>query len=107
MELNDYQDAAWDFALYPNAGYNVEYATLGLTGEAGEIANKVKKIQRDNVDALAIQDDIEAELGDVLWYVAAVATEFGLSLRDIAEANLTKLEDRMMRDVISGSGDDR
>lgn len=107
MHLNEYQGKAWQFAQYPKKNNNPEYATLGLTGEAGEIANKVKKLQRDNLASNNIANDIAAELGDVLWYVAAVATEFGLNLDVIGQANLMKLESRKVRGVIRGSGDNR
>lgn len=107
MDMNDYQEKAWTFAQYPCRYINPEYPTLGLTGEAGEIANKVKKLQRDGVQMSELKDDIAAELGDVLWYAAALATEFGLSLDVIAQSNLLKLESRKARGVIGGSGDNR
>lgn len=107
VHLSEYQEEAWEFAMYPNAGLglNPEYPTLGLTGEAGEIANKVKKIQRDGMTWADIAKDIESELGDVLWYVAALAREFDLDLDLIAERNLQKLHSRRARDAIQGSGD--
>lgn len=107
MNLSDYQVRAWDFAMYPNKGYNLEYPTLGLTGEAGEIANKVKKVQRDDLLICDVADDLASELGDVLWYVAALATELGLDLDELAYDNLQKLNSRAMRGVIGGSGDNR
>jgi NTP pyrophosphatase (non-canonical NTP hydrolase) len=108
MNLSDYQVKAWGFAMYPGAGYNnLEYPTLGLTGEAGEIANKVKKVQRDNRLVSDVRDDLASELGDVLWYVAALATELGLDLDDLAYDNLQKLNSRAVRGVIGGSGDNR
>jgi NTP pyrophosphatase (non-canonical NTP hydrolase) len=109
MEITNYQRRAWEYAQYPQAGsgYNPEYPTLGLVGEAGEIANKVKKIQRDHLDHATVRESVAAELGDVLWYAAALATELGLSLDVIAQMNLTKREDRRARGVISGSGDNR
>ena len=83
--------------------------TLGLTGEAGEVAEKVKKIVRDQNMNLT-EDDKEAikmELGDVLWYLSAIAFYLSLDLGEIAEQNLKKLEDRKSRNLISGSGDNR
>lgn len=80
------------------------YSVLGLTGEAGELANKVKKTIRDgNVSV----DELAAELGDVLWYVSAVADNLGFKLEYIAETNLNKLRNRAERNAIKGSGDDR
>jgi NTP pyrophosphatase (non-canonical NTP hydrolase) len=82
---------------------------LGLAGEAGEVANKVKKIYRDNDGVLRPDkaDEISSELGDVLWYVAAIATDMGVNLQEIAEWNLEKLRDRKKRNVIKGEGDQR
>ena len=106
MELSDYQYKAYGFAIYPRE-INLAYPALGLAGEAGEVANKIKKVYRDNTTGHEIRHEIAKELGDVLWYVAAVATEFGLELDSIAQANLDKLESRRDRGVIGGSGDDR
>ncbi len=109
MDLRTYQERSRQTALYPQVGSNPIYPTLGLCGEAGEVADKVKKVLRDRdgrFDA-AIRDDLRLELGDVLWYVAQLATELDLDLEDIAEANLAKLASRAARNVISGSGDRR
>ena len=96
-------------ARYPQAGSNPIYPTLGLCGEAGEVADKVKKVLRDHQGAFddAMVDDLRLELGDVLWYVAQLATELELDLAEIAEANLAKLASRAARNVIAGSGDRR
>jgi NTP pyrophosphatase (non-canonical NTP hydrolase) len=105
----EYQEKAKETAIYPNLGKNPYYPTLGLVGEAGEIANKVKKIMRDKngvVDS-ETKEDIKKELGDVLWYVSAVASEFQLSMSDIAFANYEKLKKRMEDGKIKGSGDNR
>lgn len=109
MDFQTYQTTSRQTAKYPNTGQNFVYPTLGLAGEAGEVAEKVKKIIRDAegvVDESA-REDLKKELGDVLWYVAQVATEFGLNLDEIASANIAKLQSRMQRGKISGSGDDR
>ena len=96
MDFKEYQDAASKTALYPRRLDNLEYPTLGLTGEAGEVANIVKKIQRDNGGE--INDEIRAklqdELGDVLWYISACADELGITLEQIAEYNVGKLAKR-------------
>lgn len=96
MNFKDYQSAASKTALYPNRMSNIEYPTLGLAGEAGEVANIVKKIQRD--DAGVLTDEVRAklkdELGDVLWYISACADELGLTLEEIAEYNVGKLAKR-------------
>jgi len=109
MELCDYQGLSRRTATYPGAGENIVYPTLGLAGEAGEVAEKVKKLIRDDGGELTDERRaaLASELGDVLWYVAQVATEADLQLEDIAAANLDKLLSRQARGVLSGSGDDR
>ena len=109
MEFNEYQKKSRQTAIYPQAGKNFIYPTLGLTGESGEVAEKIKKVIRDKegiVDGETRQA-VEKELGDVLWYVAQLATELNLSLNKIAEINLAKLVSRMKRGKIKGSGDNR
>lgn len=109
MRLSDYQERSRATAVYPDAGDNLLYPTLGLCGEAGEVAEKVKKMVRD--DGGVLSDERRAalskELGDVLWYVAQLATEAELDLDAIAQDNLDKLLSRQRRSVLQGSGDDR
>ena len=111
MTFNNYQTNASRTAFYPRVFKNqgLYYTALGLVGEAGEIANKVKKIMRDNNGKLEEinKADIFDELGDVLWYCASLADELGVNLEDVAKVNLIKLEDRMNRGKISGNGDKR
>ena len=85
------------------------HLVLGLVGEAGEIAEKVKKLVRDKNSDLAQldRDDMAAELGDVLWYSAVLASFLELSLNDVAQRNVDKLADRQRRSVLGGSGDNR
>lgn len=96
MNFDEYQDAASVTALYPNRLSNLEYPTLGLAGEAGEVANIVKKIQRDFGGEITDETraKLKDELGDVLWYISACADELGLSLEEIAEFNVEKLAKR-------------
>lgn len=96
MNFEDYQSAASKTALYPRRMSNVEYPTLGLAGEAGEVANIVKKIQRDHAGVLTDETraKLKDELGDVLWYISACADELGLTLTEIAEFNIQKLAKR-------------
>lgn len=103
-----YQASSKAFAIYP-AQTAVEYVTLGLASEAGEVAGKVKKVLRDKQGDFTAEDveAIGAELGDVLWYIAQLATELGLGLDEIATANIEKLQDRQQRQVLQGSGDKR
>ena len=96
MTFDEYQAEAGKTAIYPYRGHNIEYPTLGLCGEAGEIANKVKKIQRDNNGVLTNEKrfKIADEIGDVLWYLSALADEIDISLDAIADCNITKLKER-------------
>ena len=96
MKFEEYQSAAGQTALYPRRHSNLEYPTLGLAGEAGEVANIVKKIQRDHGGILndETRAKLKDELGDVLWYISACADELGLTLTEIAEYNIGKLAKR-------------
>lgn len=111
LSMNEYQKGASRTARYPGAGgtNGLVYTTLGLAGEAGELANKVKKVLRDNDGNLngPMRLALAEELGDCLWYVAMLASELEFTLDDIAEANLDKLASRAERGVIKGSGDQR
>ena len=109
MDFNIYQKNARLTAQYPNLGSNYIYPTLGLVGEAGEVAEKVKKVIRDKKGVFDDESKkgLKKELGDVLWYVSNLCTEFNFSLDDIALQNLEKLKLRAAKGKISGSGDDR
>ena len=109
MECDDYQRAAMRTARDKEARDEFMHLVLGLVGETGEIAEKVKKLVRDKNSDLAQLDldDMAAELGDVLWYTAVLAEFLGLSLNDVAQRNVDKLADRQRRAVLGGSGDNR
>jgi NTP pyrophosphatase (non-canonical NTP hydrolase) len=109
MKFNEYQEKAKEMAIYPAQGTNFSYPALGLVGEAGEVAEKVKKIIRDQDGVITKfnQVEIAKELGDVLWYIAILADEMGVTLDKVAEGNLEKLNSRKKRGVLSGSGDNR
>ena len=109
MDFKTYQKQARLTAQYPNLGSNNIYPTLGLVGEAGEVAEKVKKVIRDKNGIFDYESKIgiKKELGDVLWYISNLCTEFNFSLEDIALQNLEKLKKRAAKGQISGSGDDR
>ena len=109
MELNHYQRESRKTALYPHLGSNAIYPTLGLVGEAGEVADKIKKILRDKEGIFDkdSKDAIKLELGDVLWYLSQLAIELGFELDDVANSNLQKLNSRKFRGKIQGSGDNR
>ncbi|HSH04322.1 MAG TPA: nucleoside triphosphate pyrophosphohydrolase family protein [Anaerolineae bacterium] len=107
--LNNYQKQSRKTWQLVHTDHPIVYPTLGLVNEAGELAGKVKKIFRDKDGHIsdADRDALKHELGDVLWYLAQIATELDLTLDEIATANLTKLFDRLDRGVISGDGDHR
>lgn len=109
--FSNYQRQTATTAIYPGAGEygGLSYVTLGLVGEAGEIANKVKKVARDMDGVVndSVRLAIRAELGDVLWYLSQLATEVGYDLSEIADANLHKLAARKAAGTLQGSGDYR
>lgn len=109
MTFQEYQSASRTTAIYPELGNNFIYPTLGLAGEAGEVAEKIKKVIRDKqgvVDA-ATRVELEKELGDVLWYLAQLSSELGLQLEDVAKNNIAKLQSRQQRHQLQGDGDNR
>lgn len=108
-DLNSYQQFALTTAIYPDRGNNLIYPTLGLVGEAGEVAEKVKKVIRDDGGVLneTNKAKIALELSDVCWYMATLASELGISLSEIFNMNVEKLSSRKERGTLSGSGDDR
>ncbi|HEX6270680.1 MAG TPA: nucleoside triphosphate pyrophosphohydrolase family protein [Anaerolineales bacterium] len=109
MNFNEYQTKSRKTAGYPAIGHSVIYPTLGLVNEAGEVAGKIKKVFRDKDGQISeeTREALKAELGDVLWYLAQVATELDVSLNEIAEHNIAKLYDRLDRGKIRGEGDTR
>lgn len=108
-DFNDYQVQARSTAIYPDLGSNLWYPTLGLSGEAGEVAEKVKKVYRDSAGIVSpdARLAIVKELGDVLWYVSNVASEVNVRLGTIARVNITKLLERESSGKLHGSGDNR
>jgi NTP pyrophosphatase (non-canonical NTP hydrolase) len=109
MEFNEYQKETRKYAIYPEIGNNFSYPTIGLAGETGEVAEKVKKIIRDKNGVVDEQskNDVKKELGDVLWYLSQIASEFELSLEDVAKGNLEKIQSRKERNTMHGDGDNR
>lgn len=111
MELNAYQDAACETAIYPDrhSFRGIIYCALKLNGEAGEFADKVGKIIRDDASEMSLEKHkaLLLELGDILWYVTLAAGELGVTLETIANKNLDKLRSRKERGTLQGSGDGR
>jgi NTP pyrophosphatase (non-canonical NTP hydrolase) len=128
--FNQYQENAEETAIYPGKGWfqstpnaysedlrrnvanphdmiGLSYLAMGLSGEAGEVAGKIKKALRDGHDRRTVIEGVGAELGDVIWYISEIATELGLSLEEVAVGNMEKLADRKQRGVLQGSGDER
>ncbi|MDD5463702.1 MAG: nucleoside triphosphate pyrophosphohydrolase family protein [Candidatus Moranbacteria bacterium] len=109
MEFNEYQKETRKHAIYPGLGNNFSFPTIGLAGETGEVAEKIKKIIRDKdgvVDDIS-RIEVKKELGDVLWYLSQIASEFELSLDDVANHNIEKIRSRSERNVTHGNGDNR
>ena len=102
MNFDEYQKFARSTAIYPDE-CKVVYPALGLCGEAGEVAEKVKKNIRDGKSL----DGDALELGDVLWYISTLADDLGVTLEEVAKANIEKLQSRMERNKIKGDGDNR
>jgi len=109
MDFSNYQEQSKSTALYPSIEKRFVYPLMGLANEAGEVLGVAKKIFRDQAGEVSeeTRQKIKKELGDVLWYLAQVASDFDLKLDDIAQANLDKLASRKDRGVLQGSGDDR
>jgi len=109
MNFSEYQIEVEKTAIYPNVGKNIIYPTLGLNGEAGEVADIVKKIDRDDDGILSTEkrEKIIKELGDTLWYLSRVCSEINISMEEVAKRNIFKLNSRKERGVLKGSGDDR
>ncbi len=109
MDFTEYQKSARRTAIYSGAGKNFAYPALGLCGEAGEVAEKIKRVVRDGRMEITEEEikEISKELGDVLWYIANLATEIGLDLDAIARENIEKIRSRKDRGVLHGSGDNR
>lgn len=103
MQLSDYQEKIKEFRL-PTA--NQHYVMMGLVGEVGELYSHVAKAIRDS-DGMIDLLPVKKELGDILWFVSSLASDFGFSLDDIASQNIEKLESRKARNQIQGSGDER
>ena len=109
MNLDDYQKAALRTAAPRDKKNEFFHLVLGLVGESGEIAEKVKKVIRDHDSDLSRVDveDLKKELGDVMWYVAVLADYFDIRLSEVGEQNIEKLASRQERRVLGGSGDNR
>jgi NTP pyrophosphatase (non-canonical NTP hydrolase) len=104
LTFNDYQLAAKATAVYPDK-HAIVYPALGLSGEAGEVSEKVKKWLRGDRDL--DRAAVAKELGDVLWYLSALATDLGFTLEEVAQINVNKLLDRQSKGTIKGDGDNR
>lgn len=110
MTLEEYQKATNETAVYPKEdNLGIIYASLGLASEAGEVAGKYKKVIRDMNGVMTdeVKKEMGKEVGDTLWYVSQVCTELGLSLEEVASANIEKLRSRKERGQLSGNGDNR
>jgi NTP pyrophosphatase (non-canonical NTP hydrolase) len=109
MTFREYQLKAKETAQFPEKETAFIYASLAMMGEAGEVAEKIKKIWRDKNKQISAEDreEIKKELGDVLWYLSQLAEQLEINFDDVAQTNIDKTQSRLARDVISGSGDNR
>ena len=109
MNFNEYQKIARTTAMYPDIGKSINYPIIGLCGETGEIAEKYKKVLRDDNGIISpeIKYAMVLELGDILWYIANIAKELDVDLEMVARNNVDKLTSRVDRNMIAGSGDYR
>ena len=105
MTFNEYQEFVSSIKRYPTQN-KMLYPTLGLCGEAGEVAEKVKKHIRDGAKE-NFKETITKELGDVLWYLSELAGDLDITLQEVADTNKQKLEDRLQRNKLHGEGDNR
>jgi NTP pyrophosphatase (non-canonical NTP hydrolase) len=110
MNFDEYQKKALETAVEnPDPQMNKTIWAMGIAGEAGEVIEKWKKImayEKGQLDETKVAE-LSKELGDVLWYIAVFADSLGLSLNQVIEQNVAKLESRKNRDVIMGAGDNR
>ena len=108
MTFDEYHQAARATAMYPQ-DLKLIYPALGLAGETGEVVDHIKKVIRDNNREVNAErrELIAKELGDVLWYMASIAADLGMTLNEVAELNIKKLKDRAERGVLRGAGDNR
>ncbi len=106
MNFDEYQKLAKSTAIYPYR-YETIYPALGLCGEAGEVAEKIKKTIRGDSSLVDVTGRLADELGDVLWYLAILADDLGVELEDVAKWNVDKLQRRMKSNKIKGDGDNR
>lgn len=109
MNFNEYQTEARKNAVYPNIGNNFIYPCLGLCGESGEVAEKIKKVIRDENSIITEEKRMELvkEMGDVLWYLANLSIELDVELEFVAKRNIEKLKERQNKNKLHGSGDNR
>jgi len=109
MTFNDYQAETNKTAIYPDRGHNFVYPVLGMMGESGEVAEKIKKVWRDKNNVISDTDklEIKKEMGDVLWYLSQLATELQIDFDDVANTNVLKIQSRLERNKLNGDGDNR
>lgn len=109
LSFGSYSEKAREHAIYPDRGNNLYYPALGLCGEAGEVAEKIKKVYRDSKGEIDEETKLALmrELGDVMWYIDALCSELKISLEGVARMNLEKLSSRKERGKLTGSGDVR
>lgn len=106
MDVKEYQLLTRKTAIYPQETF-LEYLTLGLASEAGEVSGVVKKYIRKDNDLETAKEKLVKELGDVMWYWARLCDELGLNPEEVMEKNINKLLNRQANNTLQGDGDDR
>ena len=108
MTFNEYKDEAIKTAIYPQK-YKTIYPTLGMCGECGEVAEKIKKVVRDNQGIFDTDKtkEIEKELGDDLWYIANICNDLNIDFDNVAQNNINKINARLQNNTLHGNGDNR
>lgn len=108
MTFNEYKNEAIKTAIYPQ-NYKIIYPTLGMCGECGEVAEKIKKVIRDKQGIFDADKtkEIEKELGDVLWYIANICNDLNIDFDNVAQNNINKINARVQNNTLHGNGDNR
>ena len=111
MDFDEYEKLASRTGVFEGkvAENPLMYLGLGVTSEAGEVADKIKKIMRNDQGVISTErkEALKFELGDVLWYLSQISRQIGIPFSEVATANIEKLADRAKRNVISSDGDNR
>lgn len=109
MTFDEYQEISKQTAVFKPGELGLYYLGLGVAGEAGEVAEKIKKVLRNHNGQVTdeMREELKKEIGDVIWYLSQLSGELGYTFAEVAQANIDKLQDRKARGVLKGAGDNR